>query len=224
MLKTQLTPELYAYCLEKGVREHPELVNLRIETNRLTNCHMLITPDQGAVLAFLVKLIRAKKYIEIGVFTGYSTLWAALAMPKDAIITALDISDQHLGLARKYWKAAEVEYKINTIIAPAADTLADLALNAKNSYDMAFIDANKSEYIDYYEYCLSLVRPGGLIVMDNILMHGGVLEINSSKNYIKILQQLNDLVLNDTRVNMCLLPIGDGMTLVQKKDVTINET
>ncbi len=218
MTKTQLTSELYNYCLEKGVREHPELLKLRQATANLANKQMLITPDQGAFMALLAKLISAKKYLEIGLFTGYSALWMALAMPIDAKITALDISDEHLDLAKKHWQQANVEDKINVVIAPAEATLARLLYQEINSFDIALIDANKSSYIDYYEYCLKLVRPGGLIVIDNVLMYGGVLEANPVKNYIKVLQRLNDLIVNDDRVDICLLPIGDGMTLARKKD------
>ena len=218
MQKGALTPDLHKYCLDYGVREHTLLRELRLESDKLSNSQMLISPDQGAFMAQLARLMSAKSYLEIGVFTGYSTLWMALAMPNDAKITALDINDKHLQSANTYWQRAGVVEKITTIIAPAAESL--VALQQTNvAYDIAFIDANKSEYVDYYEACLRLVRPGGLIVIDNVLMYGQVLDSNPRKNYVKVLQELNDLIYHDERVDVCMLAIGDGMTLARKKDV-----
>ena len=218
MQKAVLAPDLYRYCLEFGVREHPALQELRLESSKLSNSQMLISPDQGAFMAQLARLISAKSYLEVGVFTGYSTLWMALAMPSNAKITALDISDEHLSLANAYWQRAGVAEKITAIIAPAADSLLSLQ-QANEVYDFAFIDANKSEYIDYYEACLRLVRPGGLIVIDNVLMYGQVLEESPRKNYVNTLKKLNDLIYHDERVDICMLAIGDGMTLARKKDI-----
>lgn len=218
MHKAVLAPDLYRYCLKYGVREHPALQELRLESSKLSNSQMLISPDQGAFMAQLARLISAKSYLEVGVFTGYSTLWMALAMPSNAKITALDISDEHLSLANAYWQRAGVAEKITAIIAPAADSLLSLQ-QANEVYDFAFIDANKSEYIDYYEACLRLVRPGGLIVIDNVLMYGQVLEESPRKNYVNTLKKLNDLIYHDERVDICMLAIGDGMTLARKKDI-----
>ncbi|RTL12153.1 MAG: methyltransferase domain-containing protein [Neisseriaceae bacterium] len=218
MHKAVLAPDLYCYCLKYGVREHPALQELRLESSKLSNSQMLISPDQGAFMAQLARLISAKSYLEVGVFTGYSTLWMALAMPSNAKITALDISDEHLSLANAYWQRAGVAEKITAIIAPAADSLLSLQ-QANEVYDFAFIDANKSEYIDYYEACLRLVRPGGLIVIDNVLMYGQVLEESPRKNYVNTLKKLNDLIYHDERVDICMLAIGDGMTLARKKDI-----
>lgn len=218
MPKTELTPELYDYCLQHGVREHPELHKLRMATNNLTNNQMLITPDQGAFMGLLARLLNVKKYLEIGVFTGYSALWMALSTASEAKVIGLDISDEHLALAQEHWQRAGVAAKITMNIAPAKNSLAQLLITETDSFDLAFIDANKSEYIDYYEYCLKLVKPGGLIIIDNVLMYGGVLAASPPKNYIKTLQKLNELIKNDNRVDICLLPIGDGMTLARKKD------
>lgn len=218
MHKAVLAPDLYSYCLKYGVREHPALQELRLESSKLSNSQMLISPDQGAFMAQLARLISAKSYLEVGVFTGYSTLWMALAMPSNAKITALDISDEHLSLANAYWQRAGVAEKITAIIAPAADSLLSLQ-QANEVYDFAFIDANKSEYIGYYEACLRLVRPGGLIVIDNVLMYGQVLEESPRKNYVNTLKKLNDLIYHDERVDICMLAIGDGMTLARKKDI-----
>lgn len=217
MQKGALTPDLHKYCVDYGVREHVLLRELRLESDKLSNSQMLISPDQGAFMAQLARLMSAKSYLEIGIFTGYSALWMALAMPNDAKITALDINDRHLQAANAYWQRAGVIEKISTIIAPAAESLAVLQ-QAGHVYDIAFIDANKSEYVDYYEACLRLVRPGGLIIIDNVLMYGQVLEDNPRKNYVRVLQELNDLIYHDDRVDICMLAIGDGMTLARKKD------
>lgn len=216
MLKTPISAEIYAYCHAKGVRESRELQELRRETSLLANAQMQIIPLQGATLAMLAQLVGAKKYLEIGMFTGYSALWVAQALPTAEIIT-LDISDVHLPLAQKYWSQAGVATNIEVKIAPATTTLQQLQ-NESQLFDMAFIDANKAEYLDYYELCLQLIRPGGLIVIDNVLMYGQVLETNPDKKYVRVLQQLNDLIANDPRVEICMLPIGDGFTLARKKD------
>ena len=222
MLKSQLTDELHQYCLTYGVREHPTLVKLRQESEKLSNQQMLISPDQGALMAMLAQLINAQSYLEIGTFTGYSTLWMALAMPADAQITTIDLSARHLDLAQTYWQEAQVATKITPLIAPAEQSLRQLCGEESNYFDIALIDANKSQYIEYYELCLNLVRPGGLIIIDNVLMYAQVLEDNPRKNYVKILQTLNRLLKDDSRIHLCLLPVGDGMTLARKR--TNNET
>lgn len=217
MLKTAITSEIYEYCQKKGVRESAELYELRQETSQLSNAQMQIVPLQGATLAMLAQLLNVQNYLEIGVFTGYSALWVAQALPSAARIIALDINDEHLPLATKYWSKAGMTEKIQVTIAPAIVTLQQLQ---KEGYvfDMVFIDANKSEYLDYYELCLQLLRPGGLIVIDNVLMYGQVLQPNPDKKYVRVLQQLNDLISSDPRVDTCMLPIGDGFTLARKKD------
>ena len=218
MPKTIITDELYDYCLAKGIREHPALSKLRQVSQELSNGQMLISPDQGALIAMLARLMNAKKYLEIGLFTGYSSLWMALNMPTDGKITTLDINDEHLSLAINAWQEAGVADKIEPLIAPAKESLQQL-ITTNQLYDIALIDANKSEYLDYYESCIKLVRPGGLIIIDNVLMYGGVLKTNPNKKYLQVLQQLNDLVKNDERVDIVLLTIGDGMTLARKKDL-----
>lgn len=222
MLKSQLTDELHQYCLTYGVREHPVLVKLRQESEKFSNKQMLISPDQGALMAMLAQLMNAQSYLEIGTFTGYSTLWMALAMPVDAQITTIDLSARHLDLAQTYWQEAQVATKITPLIAPAEQSLQQLCGEKNNYFDIALIDANKSQYIEYYELCLNLVRPGGLIIIDNVLMYAQVLEDNPRKNYVKILQTLNRMLKDDSRIDLCLLPVGDGMTLARKR--TNNET
>jgi len=222
MLKSQLTDELHQYCLTYGIREHPVLVKLRQESEKFSNKQMLISPDQGALMAMLAQLMNAQSYLEIGTFTGYSTLWMALAMPDDAQITTIDLSARHLDLAQTYWQEAKVATKITPLIAPAEQSLQQLCGEKSNYFDIALIDANKSQYIEYYELCLNLVRPGGLIIIDNVLMYAQVLEDNPRKNYVKILQTLNRMLKDDSRIDLCLLPVGDGMTLARKR--TNNET
>jgi caffeoyl-CoA O-methyltransferase len=216
MPKTTISEELYDYNLKYGVRENATLTKLRLATSLLPNSQMQISPDQGALLALLAQICEVNTFLEIGTFTGYSCLWVAQALAKNAKITTLDLSDQHLALALQHWQEAGVANKIEPLIAPAKESLTTL-IAKRCSYDMAFIDANKAEYIDYYELCLELIRPGGLIVIDNVFMYGQVLEAEPDKNYVKTLQKLNELIRNDQRVDICMLAIGDGMTLARKK-------
>lgn len=217
MPKTIITDELYQYCLDKGVREHPALVSLRQQTKvQLENSQMLISPEQGAFLAMLIRLMNVSSYLEVGVFTGYSALWAALALPETGKIVALDISDEHSALAESAWHAAKVRYKIEYIVAPAKESMQSFIAKGE-SFDLIFIDANKSQYLEYYELALQLVPSGGLIMIDNVFMYGQVLEDNAKKAYIKTLQKLNDLIKDDPRVDISMLPFGDGITLARKK-------
>lgn len=217
MPKTIITDELYQYCLDRGVREHPALVSLRQQTKvQLENSQMLISPEQGAFLAMLIRLMNVNSYLEVGVFTGYSALWAALALPETGKIVALDISDEHSALAESAWYAAKVRHKIEYIVAPAKESMQSFIAKGE-SFDLIFIDANKSQYLEYYELALQLVPSGGLIMIDNVFMYGQVLEDSSKKAYIKTLQKLNDLIKNDPRVDISMLPFGDGITLARKK-------
>lgn len=217
MSKIELNTELLNYCVEHGVRENEILRQLRKATSELSNRQMLITPDQGALMAMIARIMNAKRYLEIGMFTGYSALWMALSMPKDAYIATLDINDKYLHLAQEYWTNADVADKITPLIGAATSSLEQMIADKTELFDIAFVDANKSQYIEYYEMCLQLVRPGGMIIIDNVLMYGQILEESPRKNYVKILQKLNKLLKDDNRVDICLLPIGDGMTLAQKR-------
>lgn len=217
MSKIELNTELLNYCVEHGVRENEILRQLRKATSELSNRQMLITPDQGALMAMIARIMNAKRYLEIGMFTGYSALWMALSMPKDAYIATLDINDKYLHLAQEYWTNADVADKITPLIGAATSSLEQMIAAKTELFDIAFVDANKSQYIEYYEMCLQLVRPGGMIIIDNVLMYGQILEESPRKNYVKILQKLNKLLKDDNRVDICLLPIGDGMTLAQKR-------
>jgi predicted O-methyltransferase YrrM len=216
-------PEIYLpgireYVLEHGVREPEILAQLRIETAAHPRAAMQIPPEQGQLFDMLVKLTGARRALEIGVFTGYSSLATALALPADGRVIACDISEEFTAVARRYWKRAGVEHKIELRIGPAIETLDRLiASGASESFDFAFIDADKTSYASYYERCLALLRAGGLIVLDNMLQHGQVMvETNQEPNVVAI-RKLNDFVLNDWRVDSLLLPFGDGVTLVRKR-------
>ena len=218
MLKSFTNKKILDYCIANGVREHPALAELRQETAKLSNSQMQISPEQGSFLAMIAKLINVKNFLEIGTFTGYSSLWIALACANDAKITTLDLNNRYLDIANKYWQQAKVADKIISVSGRATENLAIMIDDGK-TFDMAFIDANKSEYLEYYELCLQLVRPGGLVVIDNVLMYGQVLEETPPKKYVKTLQELNQKLYNDNRVDICMLPLGDGMTLARKKEI-----
>jgi predicted O-methyltransferase YrrM len=216
-------PEIYApgirdYVLGHGVREPEILARLREETARHPRAQMQIPPEQGQLFELLIKLTGARRALEIGVFTGYSSLATALALPEDGKLIACDISEEFTAVARRYWKLAGVDHKIELCIGPAIETLDRLAASgARDSFNFAFIDADKPSYASYYERCLALIRRGGLIVLDNMLQHGQVMvETNQEPNVIAI-RELNDFILNDSRVDALLLPFGDGVTLVRKR-------
>jgi len=215
-------PEIYVpgireYVLEHGVREPEILAQLRAETASHPRAVMQIPPEQGQLLQMLVKLTGARRAIEVGVFTGYSSLATALALPSDGKLIACDISEEFTTVARRYWKRAGVDHKVELCIGPAVDTLDRLiAAGASGSFDFAFIDADKPSYASYYERCLALIRTGGLMLLDNMLQHGQVMvETNQEPNVVAI-RKLNDFILNDSRVDALLLPFGDGVTFVRK--------
>ncbi|MDD3266505.1 MAG: O-methyltransferase [Burkholderiales bacterium] len=217
MLKTPITPELIAYCESLGTRESDILASLRNETLKLSNSQMLITPIQGAFLKLLAQITNASKILEIGMFTGYSALWLASGLNEFGSLITLDISDKHLELANKHWVAANLQDKIKPIIAPAEETLKAF-IDDNFKFDIIFIDANKSQYIEYYESSLKILNDGGIIILDNVLMYGQVLAESPQKNFVKTLKQLNELIKNDNRVDMVMLPIGDGLTIARKRD------
>ncbi len=217
MLKNSFDPELYQYALNFGLREHPVLTALRAETAKMARSVMQIAPDQGQLMGLLAKLTGAKRYLELGVFTGYSALVMALAMGKDGRVTGLDINSEYLKTAHKFWQDAGVNGQINVIVDEALKTCAKL-LAAGEQFDIAFIDANKTDYMAYYEYCYQLVRHGGLILIDNVLFYGEVLAPKPSNSAVAI-KQLNEFIKNDSRVDICLLPIADGLTIAYKKEL-----
>jgi len=201
-----------------SVQENPVLVKCRKETQTLPNAVMQICPEQGQLFRVLLSLLGAKKTLEIGVFTGYSSTVTALALPDDGKVVACDVSDDYTRIAQRYWEEAGVAHKIDLRLGPAAETLQRLNQEERQgSFDFAFIDADKSNYDTYYELTLPLMRPGGLIVFDNMLRRGDVLDERSADPDVRALRALNEKLGKDPRVLVSLLAIADGVTLAWKK-------
>jgi len=214
----EMTDQLHAYLAEVGVREHPLLARLREETGRLEQANMQIGPEQGAFMQLLVELIGARRCLEVGVFTGYSSLAVALALPPDGRIVACDVSEEWTAIARRYWAEAGVEDRVDLRLAPATETLdALLADGEAGAYDFAFIDADKANYDAYYERCLELLRPGGLIAIDNVLWSGRVADASADDPDTRAIRAVNRQIAADERVTICLVPIGDGLTLARRR-------
>jgi caffeoyl-CoA O-methyltransferase len=212
-----LSNALHAYLVEHSVREPGILRRLREETAQDSMSMMQIGPEQGQFMQLLVKLSGAKNYLEIGVFTGYSSLAVALALPADGHIVACDISEKWTAIARRYWKEAGVEAMIDLKIAPALVTLDQLLEQGKaGAFDFVFIDADKTNYQHYYERALALVRPRGLIAVDNTLWGGQVVDENATTEETRAIRAFNDALRDDARVHLSLLPLGDGLTLALK--------
>jgi predicted O-methyltransferase YrrM len=214
----QMTDELYRYLLSVSLRESDVLRRLRQETAGLTGAGMQISPEQGQFMTFLLRLMGAERTLEVGVFTGYSTLCTALALPKTGNVVACDVSEEWTAVARRYWREAEVDDRIDLRLAPAVETLdALLAEGRDNSFDFAFIDADKENYLNYYQRALALVRQGGVIAIDNVLWGGSVADPEDSDPSTVAIRELNQALHRDKRVDLTLLPIGDGLTLVSKR-------
>jgi len=214
-----LDDKLYEYLLGSSLREHPQLAALREATRDHPRANMQIAPEQGQFMQLLVRMIGARRTVEIGVFTGYSALAVALALPDDGRVLACDISDEFTRIGRPYWQRAGVAHKIELVLEPALHTLdARLATGEAGHYDFAFIDADKVSYDGYYERCLKLLRTGGLIAIDNVLWGGRVAydDVASDDADTAALQRLNDKLQSDERIELAFLPIGDGLTLARK--------
>ena len=212
-----LDEALHDYVVRHN-REHPELARLRADTAPHPRAGMQIAPEQGALLQMLVKLTGARRTVEVGVFTGYSALAVALALPADGRVLACDISDEYTRVAGPYWQRAGVADRIELVLAPALQTLdARLAAGEAGRYDFAFIDADKLNYDAYYERCLRLLRPGGLMALDNTLWSGRVAQAAEAGSDTAALQALNDKMAADERVDIALVPVGDGLTLVRRR-------
>ena len=209
-----LTKDLRDYLWEKGMQEHPVLAELRQETAQIPESVMQICPEQGALMANLIRLMSAKKTIEIGTFTGYSALAVALALPDDGKIVACDISEEWTSVGKKKWEQAGVGDKIDLRIAPALETLEGLmAEGQEGTFDFAFIDADKANYLDYYKMCLKLVRKGGVIAIDNVLWSGAVIQNDINDIDTVAIRDLNDYLVQDERVALSMVPVGDGLTI-----------
>lgn len=213
-----LNDQLYNYLLSVSLREPEILLKLRQETASHPRSGMQISPEQGQFMRLLVQLIGAKKTLEVGVFTGYSSLSVALALPTDGQILACDVSEEFTAIARRYWHEAGVADKIDLRLAPGLETLDQLlATGQGETFDFAFIDADKENYDGYYERSLQLVRPGGLIVIDNVLWSGQVANPQIQDASTQAIRALNKKLHHDERITLSLVPIADGLTLAMKR-------
>lgn len=213
----QLTDSLYEYLLASNPSESALLKDLREVTASDPMARMQIAPEQGHFLHFLIKLMGARRVIEVGTFTGYSALSMASAMPADGQLICCDISEEWTSVGRGFWKRAGVEKKIELILAPADQTLKQLiAEGNQRRFDFAFIDADKEGYDSYYELCLTLLRSGGLMAIDNVLWSGKVADARCQDADTRALRALNRKIREDKRVDVCMLPVADGLTLIRK--------
>lgn len=215
----RLTDDLYDYYCQVGLRESVILKELREETAKLPTHRMQIAPEQGQLMALLVELLGAKRILEIGTYTGYSALAMAQALPMNGYLLTCDIDPIATHIAQTYWQKAAQDHKIDLRLAPALQTLNLLLTEegAAESFDMVFIDADKTAYRHYYELALQLTRPGGLILLDNVLWNGRLVDPNDTQTRTVALRELNQLLHQDTRISLSMLPIGDGLTLARKR-------
>lgn len=213
-----ISPELREYMLSVSLRETDVLRKLRRETGRMKNSNMQISPEQGQFLHFLVRLTGAARTLELGVFTGYSALWTALALPTGGVLTACDVNSEWTETAVKYWAMAGVEDRIELRLDPAEKTLRQLLDQGEaGSRDFIFVDADKESYPVYYELCLELLMEGGLMAFDNVFRHGRVIDTGANDPGTAAIRELNRRIAVDERVDISMLPVGDGLTLVRKK-------
>lgn len=214
----QIPNILYEYLNQYAVREPTLFQKHRIEIQQQGFSNIHISPQQGQLIAFLIQLIGAKYALELGVYTGYSSLWIASSLSTDGQLIACDVNKESIQIAKKYWQLANLTHKIDLKLAPALDTLNNLIqTNKQNYFDVAFIDADKLNYESYYELCLELIRPKGLIIIDNVCWKGLVTEPNPIKKTPRLMQHLNQKIHADSRVEMTIIPLGDGLSLIQKK-------
>lgn len=214
-----LTDPLHDYMLDVSLREPAVMGDLRKETAKLEERGMQMSPDQAQFMQMLVKLVGAKRALEVGTFTGYSALAVALALPEDGELVACDVSEEWTSIGKPFWARAGVAAKIDLRLGPAVDTLREMVGDPDQhaSFDFAFIDADKTNYKHYYEAALKLVRPGGLITVDNVLWGGGVIDSSRRDESTLAIRELNRMIHADDRVDVSLVPIGDGVTLARKR-------
>ena len=214
-----LNQRLYGYMLAVSVRENNILNQLRQETLRYPMHAMQISPEQGQFMSLLIKLMGASRALEIGVFTGYSSLCVAMALPENGELIACDVNEEWTSVAKKYWEMSGVAPKVKLFLAPAVKTLDMLIAEGKSgTFDFAFIDADKENYDAYYEYSLQLLRKGGLIAIDNVFWHGSVADVSATNDQgTRSVDSLNKKIIRDGRVDVSMLPIGDGLSLVMKR-------
>ncbi len=213
-----LTDRLYDYVLAVSLREPPLLARLREETSALPGAEMQISPEQGQLMAFLAELIEARRCLEVGTFTGYSALSVARVLPPEGEVVTCDIDETATAVARRYWAEAGVADKIRLHLAPASETLERLIAEGQgDGFDFAFIDADKENYGAYYEQVLALLRPGGLMLIDNVLWSGAVADPAREDPDTVAIRALNETLRDDARVSLSLLPVSDGLSLVRKR-------
>jgi caffeoyl-CoA O-methyltransferase len=213
-----IIPAVIDYVLNTSVREPDVLARLRRQTADHPEVRFQIPPEQGQLMQLLIRMTGARRVIEIGVFTGYSSLSMALALPEDGRIVACDISEDYTRIARQYWAKAGVAGKIDLRIAPAKDTLESLIASGESGrFDFAFIDADKTGYPTYYEQCLKLLRPGGVMALDNMLSRSRILDASNQEPDTVAIRGMNEFIHRDERVDALLLPLGDGLTLAVKR-------
>jgi len=212
-----LTEALYDYLLKVSLREPEVLKRLRTATEKEELSEMCSAPEQGQFMAMLLKLLGAKRVIEVGTYTGYATLWMALALPADGEMVTCDVSERWTFVARRFWEDAGVDGKIRLELRPAVETLDRLlADGGKGTFDFAFIDADKVNYENYFELCLELIRPGGLIAVDNTLWGGSVIDPDKQDEATESIRAFNKKLKGDERIELVMLPVSDGLTLAMK--------
>ena len=213
-----LPDELHEYLLSVSLREPDVMQRLRTETAEHPRSEMQIAPEQGQFLRFLVRLIGIRRSIEVGVFTGYSALAVAMELPPTGTLVACDVSEEYTGVARRYWVEAGVADRIDLRIAPAEETLSALLEDGQDgTFDFSFIDADKETYDTYYEQSLKLLRPGGVIALDNMFRGGRVTDPEVEEESVRAIQRLNEKLRDDERVDLSMLPLADGVTLAMKR-------
>lgn len=213
-----LNQSIYEYMCAISLHEPEVMTELRSETAPLEYAVMQITPEQGQFMTLLTRLVGARRAIEIGTFTGYSTLAIAMGLPDDGQVIACDISEEWTSIGKRYWRQAGLANKIDLRLAPALETLDALVASGETaSFDLAFIDADKQSQLSYYERCLELLRPGGLIMVDNVLWGGSVVDDSNQTPETCAIREFNDFLHQDQRVDISLVPIGDGLTLARKR-------
>jgi predicted O-methyltransferase YrrM len=216
MKQLQLTPQLYQYMLDSSLREHPILQKLREETSKMELANMQVAPEQAQFMQWLLKLIRATTVLELGTFTGYSALAMSLALPENGKLITCDISEEWTKNTQKYWQEANQHKKIQLRIGPALETMYGLVNElGPQQFDFIFIDADKTNYLNYYELALKLIKPSGIIAIDNVLWGGNVVDKDDVSAQTREIRKLNALIKNDNRVYISMLPIADGLFLIQ---------
>jgi O-methyltransferase len=213
----QVDDDLYKYILSVSLREDLVLQQLRETTSELEMARMQIAPEQGQFMALLLQLTGARRYLEVGTFTGYSALVCARALPADGEVVALDISEEWTDIALRFWEQAGVSDKITLKLGSAAETMASMLPAEQGSFDAIFIDADKTGYAAYIQYGCELLRPGGILMLDNVLWGGSVIDLTDDEEDTVAIRRVNEAMLADERFDISLVPIGDGLTIARKR-------